>query len=90
MAYLNAFSLSRPNVKANRLKEVDADIFLNYRYMPLCIYCGGEYGTYTIQALENGAQKCKHCTEANVNDEREAFIKEGQVFLSLSSAVPIG
>ena len=78
MAYLRAFNSSRPNIneKKNnfRLMKVDADIFLNYRYRPLCVYCGGEYATYSIKGLENGAQKCKHCTDANEDADRDVFL----------------
>ena len=90
MAYIKDFSSSRPKVKAgNRLKEF-TDIFLNYRYLPLCVFCGGEYATYSIQRLDSGDQNCKHCTDADEDGDRDAFVENNDihVWLSLSSAVP--
>ena len=91
MAYLKAFSLSRPKIKTrNRLKKF-AGIFLNHRFRPLCAYCGGEYAAYAIEALESGVQNCKHCEDAGIDADRDAFIDENandRVWISLTSAEP--
>ncbi len=92
MAYLAAFSTSRPKVKAGNMLKNFKQIFLNYRYLPLCVFCGGEYATYSIQRLDNGDQNCKHCTDADEDGERDAFVENngGHVWLSLSSTAPPG
>ena len=90
MAYLKAFNSSRKIKTKNRLTKI-ADIFLNHRYRPLCAYCGGEYAAYAIEALESGVQNCKHCEDAGIDADRDAFIDENandRVWISLTSAEP--